>query len=184
MGIFWHFPNWQQFWDPSDAVLFLPNMILIKSKQILHSILHPHHVLEQLISSQFGSGLDILRYIFRLQFFWPEDWLIQKLLPRWVYPATIQQTILIQKLEYIFGSPGIFVIISILILICYSNTQETTEHMNHSIFFLRFNLYDIDYRRFKCLSFFVICNCHFNFLVNPLRNSKKFTKKGRHMIWP
>ena len=80
-------------------------------------------------------------------------------------------------------SPGIFVIFSILILICYSNTQETTEHMNHSIFFLRFNLYDIDYRRFKCLSFFVICNCHFNFLVNPLRNSKKFTKKGRHMIW-
>ena len=104
MGIFWHFPNWQQFWDPSDAVLFLPNMILIKSKQILHSILHPHHVLEQLISSQFGSGLDILRYIFRLQFFWPEDWLIQKLLPRWVYPATIQQTFLIQKLEYIFGN--------------------------------------------------------------------------------
>ena len=104
LGIFWHFPNWQQFWDPSDAVLFLPNMILIKSKQILHSILHPHHVLEQLISSQFGSGLDILRYIFRLQFFWPEDWLIQKLLPRWVYPATIQQTFLIQKLEYIFGN--------------------------------------------------------------------------------
>ena len=104
MGIFWHFPNWQQFWDPLDAFLFLPNMILIKSKQILHSILHPHHVLEQLISSQFGSGLDILRYIFRLQFFWPEDWLIQKLLPRWVYPATIQQTFLIQKLEYIFGN--------------------------------------------------------------------------------
>ena len=54
LGIFLLLPNWQQFWDPLNAVFFL-DMTWSKSKQILHLVRHHlHQTLWQVSSSPLG----------------------------------------------------------------------------------------------------------------------------------